>query len=254
VAVAIDLSGRTALVTGAAAGIGRATAELLATAGAAVVVADLDRQAGTAVARGIEDADGRAIAVRLDVRQEESARKAVRAAGDAFGPVHVLVNNAAVWTVKAFDEMTLEDYRRDLDVGLVGTMVVTRAVLDGMKDAGYGRIVNLASDAGRIGEPFITAYSAAKAGVIGFTKALAKEVGRHGITVNAIAPGTTKTPGSQALIERWGGEERLARGYPLRRLGEPIDQANAILFLCSDLAGWITGQVLGVDGGYATVG
>jgi NAD(P)-dependent dehydrogenase (short-subunit alcohol dehydrogenase family) len=127
-------------------------------------------------------------------------------------------------------------------------------VLDGMKAEGYGRIVNLASDAGRIGEPFITAYSAAKAGVIGFTKALAKEVGRHGITVNAVAPGTTKTPGSAALIEQWGGEERLARTYPLRRLGEPEDIAGAVLFLCSDLAGWITGQVLGVDGGYATVG
>jgi len=100
-----------------------------------------------------------------------------------------------VWTVKRFDEMTVEDYRRDLDVGLVGTMVVTRAVLDGMKADGYGRVVNLASDAGRIGVPFITAYSAAKAGVIGFTKALAKEMGRHGITVNAVAPGTTKTPG-----------------------------------------------------------
>jgi NAD(P)-dependent dehydrogenase (short-subunit alcohol dehydrogenase family) len=250
VAVEIDLSGRTALVTGAAGGIGLATAELLARAGADVVVADLDGEAADAAAHRIEQTGGKATGVRLDVRHPQSAAAAV----DAAGPVHVLVNNAAVWTVKPFEEMTLEDYRRDLDVGLVGTMVMTRAVLEGMKAAGYGRIVNLASDAGRIGEPFITAYSAAKAGVIGFTKALAKEVGRHGITVNAVAPGTTKTPGSQALIERWGGEERLARAYPLCRLGEPIDQANAILFMCSDLASWITGQVLGVDGGYATVG
>ncbi len=248
--VEIDLSGRAAIVTGAAVGIGRATAEVLAAAGAHVVVADIDEAAAVEAARSIQGA----VATPADVRDPASAAAAVRAARDAFGPVHILVNNAAVWTVKPFDEMGLEDYRRDLDVALVGTMVMSRAVLDGMRDTGYGRIVNLASDAGRIGEPLITAYSAAKAGVIGFTKALAKEVGPHGITVNAVAPGTTKTPGSQGLIDRWGGEERLARAYPLRRLGEPIDQANAILFLCSDLASWITGQVLGVDGGYATVG
>jgi len=159
VPVQIDLSGRTALVTGAAAGIGRAAAGLLATAGARGLGADLDGEAAAQAARRIEKAGGRASGAELDVRDPTRAAAVV----DAFGPVHVLVNNAAVWTVKPFAEMTLDDYRRDLDVGLVGTMVMSRAVLDGMRESGYGRIVNLASDAGRIGEPFITVNTAAKA-------------------------------------------------------------------------------------------
>src|SRR5207247_1702035 len=110
--------------------------------------------------------------------------------------------------------------------------------------------VNLISDAGRIGERFFAAYSGAKAGVMGFTKTLAKEAGRYGITVNAVSPGTTKTPGAQSMIDTVG-EEKLARAYPLGRLGEPADHANAILFFCSDMSAWITGQILSVSGGYS---
>jgi len=171
-----------------------------------------------------------------------------------YGRIDILVNNAARWTIKLFKDMTPQDYDADIRVTLYGTIYASRAVLDAMTEQKYGRIVNLISDAGRIGEPYLTVYSAAKAGVAGFTKALAKEVGRFNITVNGVAPGTTPTPGSANFIEKAGGEEKLAKAYPLRRLAQPIDIANAILFLASDLSSYMTGQIFSVSGGYTTIG
>ncbi len=253
-AVSIDLTGKTAIVTGGGRGIGRETALLLAKAGACLTIADVDEKTAASVAEEIRASGGRAVAVRTDITSFQDAQNMVRATLDAHGRVDILVNNAARWTIKLFKDMTPQDYDNDIRVTLYGTLNASRAVLDPMMAQKYGRIVNLISDAGRIGEPYLSLYSAAKSGVAGFTKALAKEVGRYGITVNGVAPGVTHTPGAASFIEGAGGEEKLAKAYPMRRLGQPIDIANAILFMTSDMAGYITGQIFSVSGGYSTAG
>lgn len=252
-AVNIDLSGKSAIVTGGGRGIGRETALLLAQAGARLTIADLDEASAQGVAEEIRARGGSAVAVRTDVTRAEDAQNMVRAALDAHKRVDILVNNAARWTIKLFKDMLPPDYDADIRVTLYGALHCSRAVLDPMTEQKYGRIVNLISDAGRIGEPYLTVYSAAKGGVAAFTKALAKEVGRFNITVNGIAPGVTHTPGAAGFIEQAGGEEKIAKAYPLRRLAQPIDIANAILFLASDLSSYMTGQIFSVSGGYTTV-
>lgn len=252
--VNIDLTGKSAIVTGSGRGIGRETALLLAQAGARLTIADMDGASAKRVADEIRAKGGAAVAVQTDVTSADDAKKMVTAALDAHERVDILVNNAAVWTIKLFKEMTPQDYDRDIRVTLYGALNCTRAALDPMMQQNYGRIINLISDAGRIGEPYLTVYSAAKGGVAAFTKALAKEVGRYNITVNGVAPGVTNTPGAQNFIEGAGGEEKLSKAYPLRRLAQPIDIANAILFLASDMSSYMTGQIFSVSGGYSTVG
>lgn len=253
--VSIDLSGRVAIVTGGGSGIGRETSQLLARAGASVAVADKNKSAAQETAELITKAGGQAVGVEVDVTEPDAAAEAVENTVQAFGAVNILVNNAAAWTVGLFKDITKDEYvNKDIGVSLVGTMVMTRAVFDVMRENGGGSIVNLISDSARVGEPYMVAYGAAKGGVISFTKGFAKEAARSKIRVNAVSPGTTKTPGANPVIDKWGGEEKLMAAYPLRRLGEPIDQANAILFFCSDMSSWVTGQVLSVNGGYAMVG
>jgi NAD(P)-dependent dehydrogenase (short-subunit alcohol dehydrogenase family) len=251
--VGIDLGGKVALITGAGRGIGRETAHLAAAAGGRVAVVDLAGDSAKAVVAEIEKQGGQAVAVSADVTKPVETARMVEETLRAFGRLDILVNNAARWTVKPFKELTPQDYDTDIGIALLGTLHSTRAALDALIRQGSGRIVNVVSDAGRVGEPFLTVYSAAKAGVIGFTKALAKELGRYNITVNAVAPGTTRTPGSREFIEGVG-EDKMVKAYPLRRLGEPRDIAGAILFFASDLAGYVTGQVLSVSGGYSTAG
>lgn len=252
--ITIDLSGKSAIVTGSGRGIGRETARLLAQAGAKLTIADLDEASAKSVAEEIKAKGGSAIAVKVDVMNAESPQAMVRAALDAHGRVDILVNNAAVWTIRLFKDMTPQDYDRDIRVTLYGTLYSSRAVLDSMMQQNYGKIVNLISDAGRIGEPYLTVYSAAKGGVAAFTKALAKEVARFNITVNGVAPGVTHTPGAAGFIEGAGGAEKLGKAYPMRRLAQPIEIANAILFLASDMSSYMTGQIFSVSGGYSTVG
>jgi NAD(P)-dependent dehydrogenase (short-subunit alcohol dehydrogenase family) len=253
-AVTIDLSGKSAIVTGGGRGIGRETALLLAQAGAQLTIADLDEASAQSVAEEIRGKGGAAIAARTDVTRAEDAHAMAHATLAAHGRIDILVNNAAVWTTKLFKDMTPGDYDRDIRVTLYGALNCSRAVLDPMMEQQAGRIVNLISDAGRIGEPYLTVYSAAKGGVAAFTKALAKEVGRYNITVNGVAPGITTTPGAQGFIEGAGGAEKIAKAYPLRRLAEPIDIAKVILFLASDLSAYMTGQIFSASGGYTTVG
>lgn len=253
-AVSIDLSGRSAIVTGGGRGIGRETALLFARAGAHLTIADVDEGGARAAAEEIGAMGGKAIAVRTDVTHAEDAQHLAQRTLEATGRIDILVNNAARWTTKLFKDITPQEYDADIGVTLYGTLNCSRAVMDTMTSQKYGRIVNLISEAGRIGEPYLTVYSAAKGGVAGFTKALAKELGRYNVTVNGVAPGITNTPGATDFIERAGGEEKLAKAYPLRRLGQPLDIANAILFLASDMSSYITGQILSVSGGYSTVG
>lgn len=251
--VTIDLSGRAAFVTGAGSGIGEATARLLGSAGAAVAVADLAEDQAKRVASEIEAAGGRAIPVRADVAEQASVEDAVAQSRAELGPVNIVVNNAATWVIKRFQDTTPEEIQRIFDVTVTGTMNVTRAALGDLTAAPGGRIVNIISDSGRTGEASMAAYAAAKAALVGLTKSVAKEVGRFGTTVNGVSPGTTSTPGSAAFIDSVGGEAKLARAYPLGRLGRPDDIANAVLFFASPLSDWVTGQILSVSGGYTMV-
>jgi 2-hydroxycyclohexanecarboxyl-CoA dehydrogenase len=247
------LEGRTALVTGGASGIGAATCRRLAAEGARVAVTDLDAGRAGELAAELSGA-----AFELDVRSTESVRAAVEAAEDELGPVDVLVNNAGYDEFSFFVNTDESLWDRVLAVNLRGVLAVTHAVLPGMQERGYGRIVNVASEAGRVGSHGSAAYSAAKGGVIGFTKAVAREAARHGVTCNAVAPGPIETPLLMSAPEQMGdlGQrlvETMVRSTALRRIGQPEEVAAAIAFLASDDASYVTGQALGVSGGLAMI-
>jgi NAD(P)-dependent dehydrogenase (short-subunit alcohol dehydrogenase family) len=252
VSLQIDLSERVAFVSGGGSGIGAAVATTLARAGATVVVGDIDLAAAQVTVKAIESAGGSALAQYVDIADQDSVDDAFASITAEVGVVRILVNNAAAWSIGPFMKTPAADVENTVRVTVLGTMNMCRAALPGMTDGDGGRIVNIISDAGRVGEEFMTAYSGAKSGLIGFTRALAKEVGYAQVTVNGVSPGTTKTPSSSAFIEQTG-EEKLARLYPLGRLGEPADIANAVAFMASPLAAFITGQILSVSGGYTTV-
>lgn len=250
--VQIDLSSDVAVVTGGGSGIGAGIAALLAEAGAKVAILDMSVEAAKTVAEQINADGGTAIGVEANITDEAGVEQALTSVREQLGPVSVLVNNAATWTIKKFQDTTAEETRRVVDVTLIGTVNVMRAALPDLLET-KGRIVNVASDSARTGEHSMSVYAGAKAGVVAITKSVAQEVGRKGVRANVVAPGTTQTPGSAAFIEQVGGPDKLARAYPLGRLGEPADIAGAVLFLASPLSSWITGQVLSVSGGYTMV-
>lgn len=250
--IAIDLSGQVALVTGGGSGIGEAIATTLARAGAAIAVADLSEESATRVATTICAEGGKAVPLQMDIADPNSVDAAIAQLHAQLGHVSILVNNAATWVVKEFKDTTPAEVDRVVGVTLIGTMNVTRAALPDIVER-KGRVINTISDSARTGERSMSVYAAAKAGVIGLTKSIAKEVGGSGVMVNAVSPGTTSTPGASGFIESVGGPEKLARAYPLGRIGEPQDIANAVLFFASPLCSWITGQVLSVSGGFTMV-
>jgi len=250
--IAIDLSGEVALVTGGGSGIGEAIATTLAEAGAAVAIADLSRESATRVADAICSKGGRALPLKMDIGDPASIEAGITELRNELGPISILVNNAATWVVKEFKDTTPAEVDRVVGITLIGTINVTRAALPDVIER-RGCVINTISDSARTGERFMSVYAAAKAGLIGLTKSLAKEVGKDGVTVNGVSPGTTSTPGGSAFIEAAGGPEKLARAYPMGRIGEPQDIANAVLFFASPLSSWITGQVLSVSGGFTMV-
>ncbi len=245
---------RVVLVTGAGRGIGRAIAEAFAKEGARVVVNDINEETAKNTAEELKKLGGDAIGVKADVTDYEDVKRMVDEVKKAFGPVDILVNNAGFWTIKKFTDTTPEDWEKDIRICYYGTLNCTHAVLKDMIEKKYGRVINIVSDAGRIGEPYLTVYSGAKAAVIGFSKALAKEVARHNITVNCVAAGVTKTPGVEGFLKSVGGEEKLVKAYPRGRLGNPEDIANGVIFFALDESEYITGQVISISGGYTTVG
>ncbi len=245
------VSGRTALVTGGGGGIGRAVTLALAEAGCAVAVGDLREDAGAQVAREVQSAGGRALALALDVTDAGSVERAFADAQRELGPVDVLVNCAGWDEFRAFADTDEAFWRRVIAINYEGVLRTTQAVLTGMAERGRGRIVNISSDAARVGSAQESIYAGAKAGVIAFTKTIAREVARRGVTANVVCPGPTDTP----LLSAMAGDEgerlvaALERAVPMRRLGRPEEVAAAVAFLASEEASYITGQTLSVSGG-----
>jgi 2-hydroxycyclohexanecarboxyl-CoA dehydrogenase len=245
------MSERVALVTGAAGGIGRAICLDLAADGRAVAVSDVRLDGAEKTASAVSEAAGRAAAVELDVTSTESVGAGVAAVSDALGSIDIVVNNAGWDQLRPFLETDEQFWDRVIDINFKGCLRVTRQVLPGMVERGFGRVVNVASDAGRVGSSLESVYSGAKGGVIAFTKTIAREVARSGVTANAVCPGPTRTPLLEGMTEA-GGEtlvDSLTRAVPMRRLGDPEDVAAAVAFLASERAGFITGQTLSVSGG-----
>lgn len=243
--------GRVALVTGGAQGIGRAIALALAADGRRVAVADLQEQRATDVAAEITAGGGHAMAIGIDVTDGAQVQAGLDAVGEELGSVEVLVNNAGWDELRPFLETDERFWDRVLDINLKGCLRLTHALVPGMVDAGWGRVVNIGSDAGRVGSSHEAAYSAAKGGVIAFTKTLAREVARHGVTANVVCPGPTDTPLLSGMAGA-GGERMvraLERAIPMRRLGRPEEVAAAVCFLAGEDAGFVTGQTLSVSGG-----
>ncbi len=238
----LPLAGRRAFVTGGASGIGAAIARRLAIDGAQVVIADLDGERANALAGEIG-----ATAVQLDVADAVEVAVVIQ----ATGPFQILVNNAGVDQHAFFTDTTLADWRRLLAVNLESVFATTLAALPAMQAARFGRIINIASEAGRMGSRGGSVYAAAKGGVIAFTRSIARENGRLGVTANVIAPGPIDTPMLRTAVEQ-GGEallKAMTSATLAGRLGTPDEVAAAVAFLASDAAGFITGEVLGVSGG-----
>jgi 2-hydroxycyclohexanecarboxyl-CoA dehydrogenase len=245
------MAGKVAFVTGAASGIGQSVAETLGSNGARVVVADIDETNGKEVAAGIDGA----FFVDLDVTRPDAVIEAATRTRSEVGDVDIVVNCAGTDVVKPFLETDEELWEFLVQLNLIGVFRVTKAFLPGMVERGYGRIVNIASDAGRVGSSGESVYSGCKGGVIAFTKTIAREVARHGITANSVCPGPTETPPLKKMVAEGGDKyiTAMVRGIPLGRLGQPTDVAAAVAFFASDEAAFITGQTLSVSGGMSMV-
>jgi 2-hydroxycyclohexanecarboxyl-CoA dehydrogenase len=259
------LSGKSAIVTGGASNIGRAIALALSSQECDTMICDLDEENSARVVQESKDLGfrGRLAFIRADVTNITEIEQALRETLSLFGKVDILVNNVGWDKMLPFLETDPRLWDRLIAINYKSVLACTRAVLPHMVERGSGRIINIASDAGRVGEPREAVYSGCKAAVIGFSKAVAKEVGRYSVTVNVVCPGTIIPPETErGKLSLWNEPElakfselrdRIVKAYPLGRLGAATDVANAVLFLVSDEASWITGQTISVSGGYTMV-
>jgi pyridoxal 4-dehydrogenase len=240
------LDGRVAIVTGGAQGIGQAIAEKLSEEGASVVVADLNEEGAQQTVDGLA---GEGLAIQADTSDPADVQRVVDATVEKFGGVDVLVNNAAIVPFIEWDDVDLDQWRKLIDVNLTGPFIAIKAVEKPMREKGYGRIVNIASNTILAGTPNMAPYVAAKGGILGMTRSLATELGKHGITVNAVAPGLTESEGVKASPHNEAFEfVEMLQAIPGK--GQPRQIAPAVAFLASEEADWVTGQLLAVDGGH----
>ncbi|HEV7222289.1 MAG TPA: SDR family oxidoreductase [Pirellulales bacterium] len=250
------LQGKVAVITGGGSGIGRATCQVFAQEGAAVIVADVNRESGEAVARGVNDHGGRAIAVETDVADEASIRRMVAEGVKAFGKINLLVNNAAAFVLRGI-EATPEEWRKVLDVNVMGPALVAKHVVPEMRKAGRGAIVNIGSMSSFIAQPNFVTYNSSKAAIANMTRCMALDLAKDNIRVNAVCPGTVWTPQVQRMCKEQGLDRAAADkdpffggGHMIQRIADPVEIARAIVFLASDEASFITAENLMVDGGY----
>ena len=248
----MKFEGKTAVVTGAASGIGKATATELARSGARVFIADINDTAGSAMQAELRSAGLKADYLKIDVTKPASVDEFAKQVLASVGRVDILVNAAGWGKTEPFVQNSPEFWDTVIQINLMGPIRLTRALLPPMIEAKYGKIVNVASDAGRVGSLGETVYSAAKGGLIAFTKGLAREGARYNVTANCVCPGPTDTPLMAAVPEKV--KEALIKAIPVRRLGKPQEVADAILFFASSRSDYVTGQVLSVSGGLTMVG
>ena len=246
---------RTALVTGGARGIGRAIVDALAGDGMAVVVLDRLGDLAHDAAAAVEVAGGRALAVEADIADSGSVAAAIEAAEARFDHVDVLVNNAGWDDMMPFLDTDEAFWDRVIEINFKGPLRLIHRVLPGMLERRYGRIVNVASDAGRVGSSHESVYSGAKGGLIAFTKTIARESARHGVSANCVCPGPVETPMVEQVVAERGDRimAAMVRAVPMRRIGQPRDIAAAVRLFASEDAGYITGQTLSVSGGLTMV-
>lgn len=258
----LNKESRVAVVTGGARGIGYATARLLADEGAKIALVDLDEARVQQSAKTLATETGiEVIGLRADITSVDDVKAMAEKITAKFGRIDALINSAAVLDDKLFLESMPSDWRRMIDVCLYGPMNCLHVILPGMAERGYGRVVCMASDSARFGQARLSYYAAAKAGVVALIKSVAQEVGASGVTLNIVSPGATNTELRQEReksLRQKMGEEKYARRvqtvvkmYPTRRIGEPDDVAAMVALLASDRAGWITGQIVSVNGGFA---
>ncbi len=247
-----ELNGKVAVVTGSSRGIGAAIAKTFARSGAKVAISSTNEAACALVAGEIRRAGGDAFAMQCDVSKERQVRLLVEKTVEKYGSLDILVNNAGIIEYKALNGTSLASWRRSQSVNLDGVFFATKLAVPYMKRQRWGRIINLSSVAGIRSHAVLPAYSAAKFGVIGFTQAIAGDLGKYGITANAICPGRIETKMTEAFLKNKKNVELFLESLPIKRLGTPQDVANAALFLASEEAGYITGTSLVVDGGWTS--
>lgn len=248
------MTNRVALVTGGAQGIGEGISRRLGEAGFRVAIADLNLDAAQQTAKEIVAAGGEAIAVSIDVTDTASVKAAVEKITADLGPVEVAVNNAGWDDFMKFLDTDEDFWNKILDINFKGALRVNHTVVPGMIERGFGRVINIGSDAGRVGSSLEAVYSGAKGGIIAFTKTLAREVATKGVTVNTVCPGPTDTPALRKFANNSGQDTDkvlggMTRSVPMKRLGQPSDIGAAVAFFASDETGYITGQTLSVSGG-----
>lgn len=244
----LGLKGKTAIVTGGASGLGRETSHYLVREGARVVVADVNGDNIKKVVKELSDLGGQAEGVEMDVRRYEDNERMAKTAIDKFGRIDVLLAGAGIADGRFFLDTQPSDWDRMIDINIKGVLNSNRAVAPYMVEQKKGSIINIASEAGKVGEKRMVVYSATKGAVIGFTKALSVELGRFNIRVNAVCPGVTMTPMTAGYTPEQ--LERSSKFYPMGRLGQPADIASMITFLASDQTTWVTGQAISVSGGF----